>query len=352
MTAVRVVLVNWNGKEFLAPCLQSVAAQDYPGGVQVTVVDNGSSDGSQAWLAEAHPEVQLLENPQNNYCSANNLAVQEGSTDLVLLLNTDTVLQPSTLSNLVQALQANPKAAGVAPKILYPDGRIYSTGIQEREDLYWVDRQQGEQDQANHASPEPVFGLSGCCVLYRRQAYLEAGGLNEDFHMYYEDVDLSLRLKAMGHDLLYVPTATMTHIGHGSINKTSRGKDHLGERNRLLVLAAHYPKQFAAQCVRSPWFQSAAPEDLRTFLPKIGQRLQQSEPSLDLLLALRDQVREYAGELDSAYGEHRNLPKILQERETWIARLLREVARLRIYQLPWKRLKPGEAAFLRRFDKS
>ena len=168
--------------------------------------------------------------------------------------------------------------------------------------------------------------------------------------MYYEDVALSLRLRARRHTLLYVPAARVRHVGHGSIDKTSHGKDALGERNRLLVLAAHYRSVFARECVRSPWFQSAAPAELRAFMPQLAKRLgvDPGSASTELCLALRESVRELAGEQDAAFGTHRNYPRILAEREHWIEKLLREVARLRIYRWPWRRLKPSEQAFLER----
>ena len=74
--------------------------------------------------------------------------------------------------------------------------------------------------------------------------------------------------------------------------------------------------------------------------------MRESESLIALLLGLRDELRAEVGELDGKYGAHRNLPKILEEREAWIAQLLQEVARLRVYRLPWKRLKPAESAFL------
>jgi hypothetical protein len=168
--------------------------------------------------------------------------------------------------------------------------------------------------------------------------------------MYYEDVDLALALREHGWHSLYVPAARCVHVGHGSIRKASTSKDQFGERNRLLVLARHFKDRFAAELVRSPWFQSASPCDLRVLLPLLAERHgdRGDDLLLDFVLALRDAVRAHAGELDALWGEHRNLPKILAEREAWIATLLEEVARLRLWRLPGRRLKPAEQAFLDR----
>ena len=378
---VTVAIVNWNGREFLADCLRSVAAQEIDGEVVPIVVDNGSTDGSLELLAAEFPHVEVVRHGRNNYAAANNL-VAARARDFVLLLNTDATLQPGCLAQLVAALQADARAAAAAPTIVYPDGRVCTTGIEQRDDLYWVDRDQGRAgDAAREAAgggPQPVLGVSGCCALFRVAAWREVGGQDEAFHMYYEDVDLALLLREAGWHSLFVPAATCVHVGHGSIRKATTWKDELGERNRLLVLARHFRDRFAAELVRSPWFQSAAPEQVRKLLPLCAARLRAAgrarpaaatptsppaaagSPSgagaatdreallLDLLLALRDEVRRHAGELDARWGEHRNLPKILDERERWIAMLLREVARLRVWRLPGRRLKPDERAFLER----
>ena len=351
---VTIVIVNWNGREFLAACLESVLAQECPGGVRVIVLDNGSTDGSQDYLAAEFPQVELVANEPNNYAAANNRGVDMAKGSYAMLLNTDTELAPGCVAELVAALKADAKAAAAAPKIVFPDGRLCTTGIEQREDLYWVDRDQGVADDGQAGPPQRVLGPSGCCVLFRVEAWRAVGGQDESFHMYYEDVDLALALNGAGWHSLYVPKARCTHIGHGSIKKAKTWKDELGERNRLLVLARHFPDRFVAELVRSPWFQSGAPEQVRELLPLCARRWSPDEKvdgeglMLDLMMAMRDEVRAHAGELDARWGEHRNLPKILEEREEWIGKLLEEVARLRVWRLPGRRLKPGERSFLTR----
>lgn len=344
---VTVVVVNWNGREFLDGCLRAVdaAAKDVP--LDVVLIDNGSTDGSQDFVRRQFPRVAFVQNEKNDYTAANNLGVARATGDYALLLNTDATLRPGCLRELVAALDGDAKAAAAAPKIVYPDGRICTTGIEQRSDLYWIDRDQGRADPGVGGAPQDVLGVSGCCALFRVAAWRAVGGQDEAFHMYYEDVELALRLRAAGWRALYVPSAVCEHIGHGSIVKATTWKDELGERNRLLVLARHFPDRFADELVRSPWFQSATPEQVREMLPKLASRAGRSTDSamLDMVLALRDAVRELAGEMDTKWGEHRNLPKILDERERWIATLLDEVARLRIWRMPGKRLKPDEKAF-------
>lgn len=347
MPRVTVVVVNWNGREFLGDCLRAVGAAAAEVPLDVVLIDNGSTDGSQDFVRQQFPQVAFVQNERNDYTAANNLGVARAPGDFALLLNTDATLRPGCLRALVAALDADPKAGAAAPRILFPDGRVCSTGIEQRDDLYWIDRDQGRPDPGGGDAAQEVLGVSGCCALFRVAAWRAVGGQDEDFHMYYEDVELALRLRAAGWRSLYVPAAVCEHVGHGSIRKASTWKDELGERNRLLVLARHFPERFADELVRSPWFQSAPPAQLRELLPKLVARSGglPGERMLDLLLALRDAVREHAGEMDARWGEHRNLPKILDERERWIATLLDEVERLRIWRLPGRRLKPAERAF-------
>jgi GT2 family glycosyltransferase len=350
---VLVVIVNWNGREFLGDCLRSVERQQVAGGIRAIVLDNGSSDGSLEFLSAEFPHVEVLRTDRNNYTRANNHGVARAG-EFALLLNTDATLGDGCAQRLVDALDADPRAAAAAPKIVFPDGRICTKGIEQRDDLYWVDSGQGEDDDGLEGLPQQTLGVSGCCALFRASAWREVGGQDEQFHMYYEDVDLALSLRANGWRSLYVPSARCVHVGHGSIRKAKTWKDELGERNRLLVLAKHFAERFARELVRSPWFQSASPEQLRELMPALARRLAGGGEGdlvamlLDLVLALRDEVRDYSGELDAKWGEHRNLPKILSEREGWIATLLEEVRRLRLWRLPGKRLKPDEQRFLDR----
>lgn len=268
---VQVVIVNWNGEEYLADCLRAVAAQDHAGPLDVLVVDNGSTDGSLDLLRRDFPGVEVVRSPRNNYAAANNLGVARGKGPFALLLNTDAVVGPSTVRLLVEALEADARAACAAPLIAYPDGRIFTTGIVERRDLRWVDRDRGKRMRA-FAGTEEVWGVSGCCVLVRTEAWRAVGGQDEAFHMYYEDVDLALRWRAVGWHSLFVPAASCVHEGHGSIRKAPVWKDELGERNRLLVLARHRPDVFLRELASSPWVHSAPRDQLEDMVPLMTER--------------------------------------------------------------------------------
>jgi len=340
---VGVVVVNWNGEEFLEPCLTSVLAQE---GVtpRPLVLDNGSTDGSLALLREKFPAVPVIER-ENNYAAANNQGVAESEGDCALLLNTDATLAPGCLATLVGALDTDDDVAGVAPRILGPDGNVQTLGIEESDLFYWRDLGMGGPDPGPGA-PREAFGLSGCCVLYRKAAWEAVGGQDEDFHMYYEDVEFGLRLRAAGFRLLLVPDAVCVHEGHGSIRKARTGKDVRGERNRLLVLVRHFPERFAAELARSPWFaQATDPEERTALLALLVERLGGGIEGRDRLLAAFAEGLATLVARAVVAGGGRTL---LEERDLWIETLLHEVRRLRLYRLPGRRLKRVEREFLDR----
>lgn len=345
--ATRIVIVNWNGAEFLPPCLDSVLSQR---GVAVrpVVIDNGSSDDSLDVLAQRFADVPVIRHP-NNYAAANNRGVREADTDRVMLLNTDATLAPDALATLHDALDAHPDAAGAAPRILGDDGRVQTLGIEpiEGQRFAWRDAGAGQPDEGPGPARQ-VYGLSGCAVLFDKAAWDRVGGQDERFHMYYEDVDLSLRLRAAGRTLWLVPQARCTHVGHGSISKTRSGKDVLGERNRLFVIAKHFREDLAAELARSPWFAQVEAEQHPELLDGLCEILGEGDADAGrapLLAAFAQGTASLIARDVVAPGGR----TLLDERDAWIAAMIRELGRLRLYRLPGKRLKPVERAFLEEF---
>ncbi|MFO0985216.1 MAG: glycosyltransferase family 2 protein [Planctomycetota bacterium] len=225
LPSVAIVIVNWNGREFIGDCLGALRELDYPRDrVQAMVVDNGSSDGSVEFVRSTFPEVPVHEHEVNNYARANNFGVRTTTTDYVAFLNSDARVEPRWLQALVAALEANPRAGGAGSKILFTDGRINSTGLEFLPGFHFRDRGFGEQDTGQFPTGE-VAGLSGCAVLWRRAALRDAGLLDEDFEMYYEDVDQSFRMRRHGWVLLFVADSIVHHLYNASIKKSpQRGR--------------------------------------------------------------------------------------------------------------------------------
>lgn len=304
---VTVVVVCWNGRDLLGPCLRSLREQTYGGRTEVVVVDNASTDGSADFVEQEFPEVRLIRSPRNNYAAANNLGAATSSSEFVVCLNTDTRVEPDWLQALVACAGSDPRIGAVGSLVLDREGRIASSGIEPREGFTWVDRQLGEPREA--ALGGDVFGVSGCAALYRRACWDQVGGLDEDFHMYYEDVDMGLRCRAAGWRIVACPSSVVHHECHASIEKADREladredgyhlKDRLGERNRLFVIARHYPGLLAEHLPTSRFVLEEDPDEVRAGLELVFSKWaaapterERSRRLVDLVLASRRAILE------------------------------------------------------------
>ncbi len=244
MTAkVSIIIVNWNGQRYLAPCLESVLAQTYPD-LEVVLVDNGSSDGSVELARARFPGVRLIENERNlGFATGNNQAIRATRSEFVATLNNDTRVEPGWLAALVTALESDPGVGMGASKMLFADqpGVINSAGIGlDRVGIAW-DRLGGHPDDPADLAPQPVFGACAGAALYRRGMLDQVGLFDEDFFMYLEDVDLAWRARLAGWRALYVPQARVYHHHSATAQEGSPFKRRLLGRNKLWLVAKNYP---------------------------------------------------------------------------------------------------------------
>ena len=225
MTAV---IVNWNTRDLLVRCLESLRDNGLgKGRTEVVVVDNGSADGSLQVIAADWPEVKVIANTENvGYVRANNQAIAATDGEYVLLINTDAFLQPHALDRLVAQLDADPRAAVVGPRLVYGDGswqrwtagRFPSLAVALNYYLYverllpgWP-RAQGiwlTQDVREAFRPDWVCSA---CMLVRRQALDEVGLLNEEYPAYVEDLEFCERAARAGWRTWYRPDAEVIHL--------------------------------------------------------------------------------------------------------------------------------------------
>jgi GT2 family glycosyltransferase len=165
---------------------------------------------------------------------------------LVALLNDDAVAEPGWLAALVRALQERPTSAAATSLVLLQDGdRVNNAGNVLVDGLYGADRGFGA-DAATFTDPGEVFAFSGGAALLRTAAVREVGGMAGELFLYYEDTDLSWRLRLAGHGIVYVPEARVRHRHSASSDQSSRLFAHYNERNRLLVLFRCAPLGAAA----------------------------------------------------------------------------------------------------------
>jgi GT2 family glycosyltransferase len=241
----RVVLVipNWNGRQYLEPCLRSVFAQEFRD-FAVILVDNGSTDGSVDLVRARFPQVHLIENDENRgFATANNQAIRASASEYVATLNNDTEVDPGWLGALVRAVEAGPHIGMCASKMLlaHRRGLIESAGVAvDKAGIIW-NREGGHADRPGAADPIPVFGPCAGAALYRRAMLDDIGLFDDDFFAYMEDVDLAWRAQWAGWKCVYVPGAVVYHVHSATGKEGSHFKSRLLGRNKVWLLCKNYP---------------------------------------------------------------------------------------------------------------
>lgn len=253
---VSVIIVSFNSALDLQRCLSSVLSTAYPD-FEVIVVDNDSRDGSVELVETTFPQVRLVRSERNcGFGAANNLGATQAEGEILAFLNPDTATEPDWLAPLVQTLSTDPRAGLTTAKILLmarPDtintcgNDIHYTGLT-------LCRGMGQHRTAFDRLEE-VAAVSGTAFAIRRDLFQALGGFDEDFFLYVEDTDLSLRARLAGWRCLFVPDSVVYHdyTLHFGTNKT-----YYQERNRYLMLLktlrgrtllALVPALLLAECV-------------------------------------------------------------------------------------------------------
>lgn len=242
-----IILVTWNNKQYLEPCLRSLYARPMNSGFEIVIVDNGSNDGSQTMLRNEFPEAHLIQNNENVGLSrASNQGIQASSWRYVLLLNNDTLVNSASLDTMVEFMDAVPDAGAAGGRLLNPDGSfqcgyarfstltqefLIATGLGEH---LWI----GYPSHGQSDCVKVVDWLSSACLILRRSALEQVGLLDEQYFVYGDETDLQFRLKQAGWKVYYLPNVTTIHYGGRSMNRWRRRK--LVYRGKLLFFKKRY----------------------------------------------------------------------------------------------------------------
>jgi GT2 family glycosyltransferase len=244
--AVSIVIVCWESAAYLPRCLQSLESQSYSD-FEVIVVDNASTDGATDELARRHPALKLrLErlNSNRGFAIANNVAARLAQGEWLVLLNPDAYPEPDWLDELMKAAAAHPAAFFASrqlqadrPGVLDGEGDEYHTS-----GLAW---------RAGYGQPilpagevREVFSACAAAAMFPRLAFLDAGGFDEDYFAYHEDVDLGFRLRLRGLKCMLAPAAVVHHVGYGSSGRRSRIATYYGHRNLVWTYVKDMPTQW------------------------------------------------------------------------------------------------------------
>jgi GT2 family glycosyltransferase len=241
---VAVVIVNYNGGAYLPQALASLARQTVAP-ARVIVVDNASTDGSAEGLERHYAGVELIRLTENvGFAAANNRGVRAAADCAwVALLNPDAFPEPGWLEQLLDAAEREPGYSFFASRLLLADEpeKVDGTG-----DVYHVSGLAFRRDHGRPAAKatrpqEEVFAPCAAAALYRRDAFLEAGGFDERYFAYLEDLDLAFRLRLAGHRCLYVPDSIALHHGSAIAGRTSDFTIYHSHRNLVWTYAKNMP---------------------------------------------------------------------------------------------------------------
>lgn len=237
-----VIVLNWNNKADTIDCLRSLEGVRYPC-FEAVVVDNGSTDGSAAALRDAFPGLRIIETGKNlGFAGGNNAGIKDALArgfDYVLLLNNDTIVDPSFLEEMVRAGESDPCIGIVGSRIYYygEPGRIWYAGGTVN---YWTGRLEHvgfkDMDGEKYGTAGETAMVTGCAMFIKRSVLEKIGLLYEPMFLYFEDSDFCARAARAGFRLAYAPSAKIWHKVSSTTSKLKGVQAYYNIRNWLLFM--------------------------------------------------------------------------------------------------------------------
>ena len=238
-----VVVPNWNGKESLAACLDSLLLQSHAS--EVVVVENGSTDGSTEFLRDHYPQITVLAQPSNlGFAGGVNVGITyaiDKGFEAVALFNNDALANPNWLGALINGMKTSEVGITTCTFMGIDKRHVDSTGDQFTVWGLPYPRGRGETDIKQYADKTSIFGASGGASLYRVSMLKEIGLFDEDFFAYYEDVDISFRAQLAGWKVKYVPEAIAYHDTGSTSRKIKGFTTYQTMKNQPLVVFKNVP---------------------------------------------------------------------------------------------------------------
>lgn len=256
MTMLSVIIVNWNVKELLKQCLDSIFREVIESDCEVIVVDNHSTDGSVEMVRLRFPQVKLIANQENiGYGRAANQAAKIASGDLLFVLNPDTVVKGDTLLEIKEFMEQNPRVGVGGCFVFCPDGKpqdcffrfpTLANSFSKNFSLFRVLPRTrftaslfDSISVSNGQMPESV---SGSAMVIRKLAFEQVGGFNENYFLYYEETDLCYRIRQKGWKIAAIPKTKVIHLLQQSARKNFSVSVFHAFRSEFLFFEKNYPK--------------------------------------------------------------------------------------------------------------
>lgn len=250
LPSVAVVILNWNGRNFLQQFLPSVLASTY-GNLRVIVADNASTDDSVQFVEQTFPSVELLTSKENyGFAKGYNFFLQQVKADYYVLLNSDVEVTTNWIEPVIELMETDKSIAACQPKILsfHQKNTFEYAGASGG----WIDAlgypfSRGrvfdvlEKDNGQYNDAVPVFWASGAALFIRSTCFHEMKGFDEFFFAHQEEIDLCWRLQRGGYKVYVCPQSVVYHVGGGTLPTGSSQKVFLNFRNNLVMICKNLP---------------------------------------------------------------------------------------------------------------
>jgi GT2 family glycosyltransferase len=244
-----IVILNWNGKNWLEKFLPNVISNSE--NTAIYVIDNASTDDSISFLKENFPIIKIVQNQKNfGFAGGYNEGLKKIEAEIYCLLNSDVEVTENWINPILNVFQSDLNIAAVQPKILDYNRRTYfefagaAGGLIDNLGFpYCRGRvfEDIEEDLGQYNDEKEIFWASGCCFFVRSQDFWAENGFDERFFAHQEEIDLCWRLKNTGKKIFYTGKSTIYHVGGGTLNKQSAQKTFLNMRNNLSMLLKNLP---------------------------------------------------------------------------------------------------------------
>ncbi len=247
---VSVVILNWNGRNFLEQFLPYLQATTY-GNMEIIIADNGSTDDSIEFLRQHYPQLRIIIFEKNHgFAKGYNEALKQVASEYYVLLNSDVEVTQGWLEPLVNLLEANKNIAACQPKLLWQkDKRFfeYAGGAGGWMDSMGYPFVRGrifnicEEDNGQYDDIAPVFWATGAALFIRARVFHEMDGFDEYFFAHQEEIDLCWRIQLAGYDIYACPDSVVYHVGGGTLPHGDSLKTFLNFRNNRIMLCRNLP---------------------------------------------------------------------------------------------------------------
>lgn len=250
MNNLSIIIVNWNTRCLLRECLDAIKKNQPFFAYETIVVDNASEDDSVATIKNEYPGIRVIENQVNyGFAAANNQGANAAAATLLLFLNSDTRVHPGTLAGAVSFMEQHPEAGVMGCRTFNRNGSLQATAFAFPGKLRIFAYVSGLNrifklsrftDHSALCTPDYV---QGSFLIMRKEVFEKCGGFDDSFFLYFEEIDLCLRVKALGLSIYYNPNISITHYGGGSGKNSLAGLGHFMESSIGLYQKYRSPRE-------------------------------------------------------------------------------------------------------------